>query len=208
MAAPPPPVGSAAAAAQMRAWSQPSSIAATPPPRELGELFEYRISTPVTIRKSESAMLPFLQHKITARKLLIYSDQSSAHPMNAAEITNSTGKTLDGGPITVFDAGAYARRSADGNGQDRRQTADQLRRRSRHAHHHAVRFQRRRGPRSSHAARRVHHAHGRRRNQDLHHPQRGSESQDADHRASARARNTRCSNAKPRRKPRMPIASK
>jgi hypothetical protein len=28
--------------------------------------------------------------------------------MDAAEITNSTGKTLDGGPITVYDAGAYA----------------------------------------------------------------------------------------------------
>src|SRR5205085_12016812 len=69
--------------------------------------FEYRIGAPVTIRKSESAMLPFLQDKITARKLLIYYDQSTAHPLNAAEITNTTGKTLDGGPITVFDAGAY-----------------------------------------------------------------------------------------------------
>ena len=85
----------------------PSSISQTAAAQELGELFEYRISTPVTIRKSESAMLPFLQDKITARKLLIYSDESSAHPLNAAEITNSTGKTLDGGPITVFDAGSY-----------------------------------------------------------------------------------------------------
>lgn len=86
----------------------PSSIAATMEARELGELFEYRIATPVTIRKNESAMLPFLADKITARQLLIYSDPSSAHPFNAAEIVNSTGKTLDGGPITVFDAGAYA----------------------------------------------------------------------------------------------------
>jgi len=85
----------------------PSTIAASAAAQELGELFEYRISAPVTIRKSESAMLPFLQDKITARKLLIYSDESSAHPLNAAEITNSTGKTLDGGPITVFDAGSY-----------------------------------------------------------------------------------------------------
>ena len=30
------------------------------------------------------------------------------NPQNAAEITNSTGKTLDGGPITVYDAGTYA----------------------------------------------------------------------------------------------------
>jgi len=86
----------------------PSSITQTAAARELGELFEYRISTPVTIRKSQSAMLPFLQDKINARKLLIYSDQNSAHPLNAAEITNSTGKTLDGGPITVFEAGSYA----------------------------------------------------------------------------------------------------
>src|SRR5262249_15331751 len=30
------------------------------------------------------------------------------HPMNAAEVINSTAKTLDGGPITVYDAGTYA----------------------------------------------------------------------------------------------------
>ncbi len=46
--------------------------------RELGDLFEYRIAAPVTVRKGESAMLPFLQQKIEARKLLIYSDQSLA----------------------------------------------------------------------------------------------------------------------------------
>ena len=85
-----------------------STVAATAEGRELGELFEYRFDQPVTVRKSESAMLPFLQQKVGARKLLIYADESSPHPMNAAEITNSSGKTLDGGPITVFDAGAYA----------------------------------------------------------------------------------------------------
>jgi hypothetical protein len=76
--------------------------------RELGDLFEYSISTPVTVKKNESAMLPFLQQKITGRKLLIYSDASMQNPFNAAELTNSTNKTLDGGPITVFDSGAYA----------------------------------------------------------------------------------------------------
>ena len=53
-------------------------------------------------------MLPFLQQKIGARKLLIYMESFGLHPMNAAEIANSTGKTLDGGPITVYDANAYA----------------------------------------------------------------------------------------------------
>lgn len=86
----------------------PSSVAADATARELGELFEYRIAQPVTIRQNESAMLPFLQQPIGARKLLIYSNHSSQHPTNAAELSNATGKTLDGGPITVYDAGAYA----------------------------------------------------------------------------------------------------
>jgi hypothetical protein len=85
-----------------------STIAEPAAGRELGELFEYHIPTPVTVRRNESAMLPFLQQKVDTRKLLIYSDPSSAHPLDAAEIVNSTGKTLDGGPITVYDAGAYA----------------------------------------------------------------------------------------------------
>ena len=84
-----------------------SSVVADATSGELGELFEYRMSQPVTIRKDESAMLPFLQQAIDARKLLIYSHTGSEHPTNAAELTNSTGKTLDGGPITVYDGGAY-----------------------------------------------------------------------------------------------------
>jgi hypothetical protein len=84
-----------------------STIAADAAAGDLGELFEYRIATPVTIRKNESAMLPFLQQSLEARKLLIYSQRGSEHPTNAAELTNTTGKTLDGGPITVYDEGAY-----------------------------------------------------------------------------------------------------
>ena len=75
----------------------------------LGDLFEYSIDTPVTIRKSESAMLPFFRERIPARRLFIYDQSSgSQHPLTAAEITNGSGATLDGGAITVYDAGAYA----------------------------------------------------------------------------------------------------
>jgi len=85
-----------------------SNVAVNVASGDLGELFEYRFSTPVTVKKDESAMLPFLQQKIGSRKLLIYSENYGEHPMNAVELTNSTGKTLDGGPITVFDAASYA----------------------------------------------------------------------------------------------------
>ncbi|MGA2272030.1 MAG: DUF4139 domain-containing protein [Bryobacteraceae bacterium] len=89
------------------AFASPSSIVAGASADAVGELFEYRMAQPVTIRKNESAMLPFLQEALDARKLLIWSDRSSEHPTNAAELTNSTGKVLDGGPITVYDGGVY-----------------------------------------------------------------------------------------------------
>ncbi|MBX9599613.1 MAG: DUF4139 domain-containing protein [Bryobacteraceae bacterium] len=85
-----------------------SSVAATAAARDLGELFEYRFETPVTIRKGQSAMLPFVQQKVNTRKLLIYREDFGLNPMSAAEVNNSTGKTLDGGPITVFDSNTYA----------------------------------------------------------------------------------------------------
>lgn len=85
-----------------------SDIAVNVAAGDTGELFEYRFSVPVTVKKDESAMFPFLQQSIGARKLLIYSENYGEHPMNAAELNNSTGKTLDGGPITVFDDSSYA----------------------------------------------------------------------------------------------------
>ncbi len=92
-----------------RAFRPPTSaVANAAETAELGELFEYSFGTPVTVRSGESAMLPFLQQKIGARKLLIYTNANSQNPRNAVELTNTTGKTLDGGPITVFDGNAYA----------------------------------------------------------------------------------------------------
>ena len=92
----------------MAEMSAVSTVAVNTESRDLGDLFEYRFGTPVTVRKNESVMLPFVQQKLAARKLLIYtSGQTSRNPMSAAALVNSTGKTLDGGPITVFDASAY-----------------------------------------------------------------------------------------------------
>ena len=120
-AAPPPPAPVPGMAPQKRslAWFQssaglsmdrigPSTAALNSEARDIGDLFEYSFSMPVTVKKDESAMLPFLQEKIAARRLLIYQDDAGIHPMNAAELTNSTNKTLDGGPLTVFDGGSYA----------------------------------------------------------------------------------------------------
>lgn len=74
--------------------------------REAGELFEYRFSDPVNVGKGESVLLPFVRQKLSARRLLVYT--SGSHPRAAAELTNTTGKTLDGGPMTVYEADGYA----------------------------------------------------------------------------------------------------
>lgn len=106
----PPPAQARMSMAEARAFDAvaPSSFAATADTRQAGELFEYSFATPVTVKQGESAMLPFLQQKIGARKLLVYSESYGLNPRDAAELTNNTGKTLDGGPITVYDAGTYA----------------------------------------------------------------------------------------------------
>ena len=86
----------------------PSSFGVAADTRQAGELFEYSFAAPVTVKQGESAMLPFLQQKIGARKLLVYSEDHGLNPRDAAELNNNTGKTLDGGPITVYDDGSYA----------------------------------------------------------------------------------------------------
>jgi hypothetical protein len=119
MPAPPPAPAAAPKAKSERFALAQSEVAvaaqavmvapATPPVEaaEIGELFEYNFTQPVTIKRGESALLPFLRDAVSARKLLIYTGDG-VNPLNAVEVTNSTGKTLDGGPITVFESKSYA----------------------------------------------------------------------------------------------------
>ncbi len=85
-----------------------STVAPETEAREAGELFEYAFSAPVDARAGESLLLPFFQGGIAARKLLIHSGSNEPNPRHAAEITNNTGKTLDGGPVTVYHSSGYS----------------------------------------------------------------------------------------------------
>lgn len=76
---------------------------------EAGEVFQFEIDHPVTIERQRSAMLPILSSPVQGRRVSIYSAADSPeHPMRGVEITNSSGLQLMPGPISVFDAGAYA----------------------------------------------------------------------------------------------------
>ena len=75
----------------------------------LGELFRYEIEKPVTIERQRSAMLPIVGEKVEAEKVAIYDDRVLAkHPLSGLRLVNSTKLNLMQGPVTVFEAGAYA----------------------------------------------------------------------------------------------------
>ncbi len=71
--------------------------------KDFGELFEYDITTPVTIKKKQSALVPILAENIKGRKVLMYQKgKSDQNPAACVEVTNSTKLTLEKGPVTIY----------------------------------------------------------------------------------------------------------
>ena len=74
-----------------------------------GELFQYRIATPVTLPRQQAAMIPVIAQDIEAEKLLLFNaDSGTRFPLNAVRLHNATTLHLKGGPVTLFDGGVYA----------------------------------------------------------------------------------------------------
>ena len=71
--------------------------------KDLGELFEYNISNPVSIKRKNSALVPILTEMITAKKILLYNKiDHDKNPYACLEISNNTGLTLERGPCTII----------------------------------------------------------------------------------------------------------
>ena len=71
--------------------------------KDLGELFEYNISNPVTIKRKQSALVPILTESIKAKKILLYNKiEHGGNPNACLEITNDTNLTLERGPSTII----------------------------------------------------------------------------------------------------------
>ena len=76
-----------------------------------GEVFHYDVSTPTTIARQSSAMIPIVGSDIKTRRVSILSPGNSGqtrYPMRGMELTNSTDLQLLPGPIAVYDEGVYA----------------------------------------------------------------------------------------------------
>ncbi len=106
-------VASAAPApAAMAAAPQPrmvSSVDVQTRERQIGDLFQYAITRPVTIKRNQSALVPIVLKPFAGRSVLLYNSETRArNPLSAVEFENTTGLTLEGGPVTVIDGDTYA----------------------------------------------------------------------------------------------------
>lgn len=76
---------------------------------ELGDLFEYRISNPVTVTRNRSALIPIVQTKMDGERVSIFNEAARPdRPMGGMMLTNTTPLTFEGGSLTVLDRDAYA----------------------------------------------------------------------------------------------------
>jgi hypothetical protein len=101
-APPPPGVGAGIGAALARSGAAAQA-------QELGDLFEYKLKEPITIRKNRSAMVPIVQTAIGAEKVSVWNEQAGlARPQRAMWLTNSSGVTLDGGSFSVLEEQTFA----------------------------------------------------------------------------------------------------
>jgi hypothetical protein len=77
--------------------------------QELGDLFEYKLKEPITIRKDRSALVPIIQSPINAEKVSIWNESAGLRrPQRALWLTNSSGLTLDGGSFSVLEEETFA----------------------------------------------------------------------------------------------------
>lgn len=76
--------------------------------QDLGELFQYNIDTPVTVGRGHSAMVPIVSDDLAYHKQLLYNGAKlPTHPVASLRLDNTSGLTLERGPVTVIEGGEY-----------------------------------------------------------------------------------------------------
>jgi hypothetical protein len=86
-----------------------SGIAAAAEGNEVGDLFEYQIAQPVTVKRDRSALIPILQTRMEGARISIYNEAvRRERPMSGMLLKNTSTLTLEDGAMTVIDGNAYA----------------------------------------------------------------------------------------------------
>ncbi len=92
-------------APSMRDFSQ-QVIGATG--EEHGELFQYTVDAPVTVKRGESTLVPILGATLPYQRELLFNERKlPKHPVSALRFRNTSGLVLERGPVTIIEDGAY-----------------------------------------------------------------------------------------------------
>jgi hypothetical protein len=76
---------------------------------EIGDLFEYEIAQPVTVRRDRSALIPILQTRMEGARVSVFNEAAGrTRPMSGMLLKNTSELTLEDGALTVIDGSAYA----------------------------------------------------------------------------------------------------
>ena len=78
---------------------------------EAGALFRYALPAPVDLRAHGSALLPFAQEQVGARRIAWFR-KPDAEARSAVHVTNTTKQTLPPGTVAIFAGGGFAGESA------------------------------------------------------------------------------------------------
>jgi len=74
---------------------------------DMDDLFEYKLSKPITIRKGESATIPILQTEVEADRVTVWNADGLKRPMRALWLKNLSNLTLDLGSFSIVENGLF-----------------------------------------------------------------------------------------------------
>ncbi|MEO1645204.1 MAG: hypothetical protein AAFR67_08455, partial [Chloroflexota bacterium] len=85
-----------------------ASVATQAEGADSGETFQYKVTTPVSVKRGESALVPIIGETANYERELLYNGQKLPnHPVATLRFENNTGLTLERGPVTVVEDGDY-----------------------------------------------------------------------------------------------------
>lgn len=88
---------------------QMATIAGSADTSQGGTTFQYNVSTPVSVKRGESALVPIINEKIPYQRELLYNRAKfDKHPVASIRFENQSGLTLERGPVTVIEDNDYA----------------------------------------------------------------------------------------------------
>lgn len=109
--------------AESAASERPTKMSRRPPPspaqlsdatpaqaegQDAGEFFQYVVTTPVSVKRGESALVPIINNEVNYTRELLYNRRKLPnHPVVSLRFDNQTGLTLERGPVTVVEDNTY-----------------------------------------------------------------------------------------------------